>query len=323
VARGIAAEAVARPSPRSRRESDAGCPRFTGLVGVRMMWKASKPVLAWVLLWLSGALTVAKAMADWIGPAAFAGNAATPAPRAASAIGWLAAQPAPGVYAAALVLAGAGILLLLLLLPRSGPKAGRSGGASGGANPGPGLAATSDRVLHRLKLRGAPAQDEVFTHTHLLAFMNDHLLPACYAQVRFQEALVRHFCTDGTVADFAVMGIRNRTDPHVQTFWAHYDKLSARPASDPQPIGFDELVESIHVLEDDVYRVFCHQVDPILDKSRSGFNIDDHENLSSRREEWRKRHIAMFEAFRAIKRDIRFRKIIRPRRQSRWGPPMI
>jgi hypothetical protein len=271
------------------------------------MMKSVKFFLAWALLWLSGALTAAKAMADWFGRSRFIEDAEALGPKTARIFEWLAELPTPHFYAVPFILAGVGGVLLLL--SNSTPRAG-------------GIAPWWNLLLRRLNWRDRQREDD-FAYNHLLAFLVDELLPACDAQLRFQEALVRHFCTDDTAADFAVMGLRGSSEPRIQAFWAQYDKLSSKRSGSPPAIGFDELIEAIHVLEDDVYRSFCHQIDPILDRNRRGTNIEDHKDLSGYREEWRQRHVAMVGAYRAIKRDIRFRKLIRPRRASRWGPPAI
>jgi hypothetical protein len=148
----------------------------------------------------------------------------------------------------------------------------------------------------------------------LLDFSLDRLLPACEAQIRFQDALVRKACSNDLIAEFATEGMRSTDRFKTHNFWSYYTKLILGLTDSPGPIiTFDKMLDYIFELEKEGYKTFCDQAAEIASVSGVDQRVD--ELWTS----WRVRHTALVDTYEPIKRDPRFGKLLRPARPSRWG----
>lgn len=284
---------------------DTDSPQPRGVVEIQAMWKAARIIGAVALFLISGGLTTAKKIADWVGRSTFVEDAEALGPKAAKMFEWLAEQPTLTFYVIPLALAAVGIGLLFLPFPRA--------------------SADASQVTEPTKINEAPdfhsddAEAEALdkpAYNEVVAFCIDHLLPACDAQSELQNKLVRALSNNDVLTNFAIYGLRTGSNEKVREFWEAYTELASGLESSPGPdITFREIVECIHKLESGSYKAFCDQADELGKAIGADWQKGPAFAEWSR---WRFVHIGMIDAYAAIARDIRFGKLHRLK-PSRWG----
>jgi hypothetical protein len=153
-------------------------------------------------------------------------------------------------------------------------------------------------------------------YNQLVAFCMDNLLPACRAQTELQDAMIRHFCNNPRVVDFAITGMRDEKRFKTGGFWENYWNLASGLTDSPGPtIKFEGMIRYISELEREFYKNFCDQAWEVA--AAGGLKP----NAPVFFEEWNRwydHHRKMKKVYEQLQRDIRFGKLHRLR-PSRWG----
>lgn len=269
------------------------------------MRKFIRIIGAVVLFVISGGLTVAKRIADWVGRSTFAEDAEALGPKAAKMFEWLADQPAMVFYGVPLLLAAVG--LVLLFWP---DKKGQGSQQPIEQTPQPGARQTERFYTNDPE---AEALDKG-AYNQLVAFCMDHMLPTCAAAVDFHEAIIRRLTPNEAIASLAIEGLRNDPKYTTRGFWENYHNLLSGLQGSPGPtIKFEGIIECIHQLEKEFYKNFCEQA--IETAKSAGLDL---RAVYSEWQGWLFKHEKMTKAYPALFRDIRFGKLHRLK-PPRWG----
>ncbi|MEO5756815.1 MAG: hypothetical protein ABIQ51_08165 [Mesorhizobium sp.] len=154
-------------------------------------------------------------------------------------------------------------------------------------------------------------------YNEILAFCLDTLLPACHGIAELQELVIKAKCEDMEIAWLATSGLHSQLSD-TYSFYKNYGALSGGIASSPGPdITFEAMLDYIDELEKGAYRDNYLQFVKMI----STIEIDQSHQKAIREawERFRVSHNRLLAEYHNIKRDIRFGKLLRPARKSRWG----
>lgn len=295
----------------------ADSPQPGGVVDMLPMWKALRVAVAGVFFILSGGLTAAKRIADWVGRTTFIEDAEALGPKGAKMFEWLADQPAVAFYVIPSFLAAVGLGLLVLPNPlrfRSEKPIGDNP-PKGPPENSPTPTSTPDDPLEIHQ--GA-------AHDSLLHFVTRHLLPVCDAQITLQDAILAHIHIPEYARHILRRGLWD-CDEHRQ-FAANYITLSGLANSPPDDLSLRQLIIAVGRMEADGYRLFCEQRQSLA--KAAGLNYTGDPKTSLLYAEWRDAHDEMVAAYEDIKANTAFNtakidpkipSLWRPMRPSRWG----
>lgn len=143
-------------------------------------------------------------------------------------------------------------------------------------------------------------------------------MPACWAQINLQKAILKKMCDGERVLHFAEQGLLD--DYMHWQFCENYRKIrgfGGSPSSAPT-MTVHEIAHCIVELENGSYKSFCDQaseLDKTLDLDQERRNV-----LKGLWIEWGQKHNKLVEEFDQLKRETRFgRPLYRPQKPSRWG----
>jgi hypothetical protein len=159
-----------------------------------------------------------------------------------------------------------------------------------------------------------PIVDEQAEHD-LKVFVTDHIIRTGVAQKRLQEAIIDLICNNNeTVAWLASQAILSnyQVDPFGQPFQELWKAFGSSPA---RKVPLDEMMDDILSIDKN-YQAFCDQADRLAESS--GIDYRTHETLAPLWGDWRQKHNDLVRAYRAIKRDLRFPKLVRPGIHGLW-----
>lgn len=152
-------------------------------------------------------------------------------------------------------------------------------------------------------------------YNQIVAFCVDVLLPACDAQLKLQESLIRDLSKGGYVAMYAQRGAKD----HYKSFgfWEPYEALSRGLSSRTGAVPrFAEIIAHVGRLER-TYDSFRAQSHLISNEGRVDYRRDP--KFAAAWDDWRVKHNALVAEYEKIKRDSRFGSLFRPGQKSEWG----
>ena len=152
----------------------------------------------------------------------------------------------------------------------------------------------------------------------LMDFAVIYVVPACDYQIELQREIIRRASMNDKLAELAIDGLQMEGRSQSSDFWKHYNNLIHGIDSSEPTIRFEALIGCIKGLERNAYRKFCDQADEIAVLGNLDYKRD--KSAGPIWEQWRTRHNALVTEYETkIKTQVRFGKLFRPLRQSRWG----
>ena len=187
----------------------------------------------------------------------------------------------------------------------------------------------------KISVTDLPFDPELFTYDpqnevdrkayyDLMGFTLQYILPSCENQIELQREIIRQLSKSEVVTELAIDGLHFDSRPTSRDFWKYYGNIAHGIDSSEPTIKFGALMDCIKGLERNSYKNFWGSADKIAESSNWDYKTDD--IVHPVWEKWRKSHNNLVSEYDNIKGDIRFGKLFRPRKPSRWGeivPPII
>ena len=186
----------------------------------------------------------------------------------------------------------------------------------------------------KISVKGLPFDPDLFTYdpqyevdkraySDLMDFTLQYVLPACENHIELQREIIRNLSKSEIVTELAIDGLHLDSRPTSRDFWKYYGNIAHGIDSSEPTIKFEALIDCIKGLERNSSKHFWESADKIAGSTNWDYKTDS--IVSPVWEKWRKSHNNLVSKYDNIKRDIRFEKLFRPRKPSRWGeiiPPI-